>query len=172
MDYLDKAGLLAPATRRDLLSNSLVLIVPAARARHLTIDRSLDIDALLGPDGRLAVGDPAHVPVGLYAQQAFRTLGLWDRIRNRLAPTPDVRAGLLLVGRGEAPAGVVYATDAAASTQVAVAGTFPEDSHSPITYPFAVVKAGDTPEARALIAFLAGPEARRIFAVRGFTPPE
>ena len=65
-----------------------------------------------------------------------------------------MRGALLLVERGEAPAGIVYATDAAVSQGVAVAGVFPESSHDPITYPFAVVKSGDTPEARALLSFL------------------
>lgn len=172
MDYLAKADLLAPGTRRDLLANRLVLIVPANQPRQITIDRTLDLDALLGPNGRLTTGDPAHVPVGLYAQQAFTRLGLWDKLQPRLAPTADVRAALLLVERGEAPAGVVYATDAAVSPRVAVAGIFPEGSHDPVTYPFAVVKSGDTPEARALLTFLAGPDARALFAKRGFTPAE
>lgn len=172
MDYLAKANLLAPDTRRDLLSNSLVLIVPAGHSRHIAIGPSLDLDALLGPNGRLAVGDPAHVPVGLYAKQAFIRLGLWEKVQPRLAPTPDVRAGMLLVERGEAPAGVVYGTDAAVSPQVAVAGTFPENTHDPISYPFAVVKSGDTPDARALMAFLAGPDARAIFIRRGFAAAE
>ena len=79
-----------------------------------------------------------------------------------------MRAALLLVERGEAPAGIVYATDAAVSKAVMVAGTFPADSHDPVSYPFAVTKSGDTPEARALMTFLAGPQARAIFVKRGF----
>jgi molybdate transport system substrate-binding protein len=89
-------------------------------------------------------------------------------VQARLAPAADVRAALLLVERGEAPAGIVYATDAAVSPKVKVAGVFPEGSHPPIAYPFAVVKAGDTPEARALLDFLASPPAKAIFAARGF----
>ncbi|MBV8589591.1 MAG: molybdate ABC transporter substrate-binding protein, partial [Acetobacteraceae bacterium] len=85
-----------------------------------------------------------------------------------LARTDDVRAALLLVERGEAPAGIVYATDAAVSKAVMIAGTFPANSHDPITYPFAVVKSGDTAEARALLAFLAGPQGRGVFVQRGF----
>jgi molybdate transport system substrate-binding protein len=80
-----------------------------------------------------------------------------------------VRSALLLVERGEAPVGIVYATDAAVAPDVAVAGVFPEDSHAPITYPFAVPRAGDTPQARALLDFLATPAARAIFHARGFT---
>jgi len=133
----------------------------------LTIERG-EVFGLLGPNGRLATGDPAHVPVGIYAEQALRKLGWWDKVAPRLARTEDVRAGLLLVERGEAPAGIVYATDAAASKAVMVAGTFPATSHDPVEYPFAVVKAHDTPDARALLTFLEGPQAREVFVQRGF----
>jgi len=172
MDYLDQRGLLAPGTRRDLLSNQLVLVVPKDRARQIAIGPGMDLTALLGPDGRIATGDPAHVPVGLYAKQALTKLGLWAQVETRLAPAPDVRSALLLVERGEAPAGIVYATDAAASPGIAVAGVFPEDTHDKITYPFALMKAGDTPEARALLAFMTGPQARAVFDKRGFSPLE
>ncbi len=170
MDYLAKANAIVPDTRKDLLSNQLVLIVPNDRARKITIGPDLDLAALLGPNGRIATGDPAHVPVGIYAKQALTKLGLWAKVEPRLARAEDVRGALLLVERGEAPAGIVYATDAAVSPGVVVAGTFPESSHERITYPFAVVRAGDTPEARSLMAYLAGPEGRVIFTRRGFTP--
>jgi molybdate transport system substrate-binding protein len=123
---------------------------------------------LLGPNGRLSVGDPAHVPAGIYAEQALKKLGWWDSVSPRLASAEDVRAALLLVERGEAPAGIVYGTDAAVSKAVMVAGTFPASSHDPVAYPFALVKAGDTPDARALLKFLAGPQARAVFVQRGF----
>ncbi len=168
MNYLTEKGLIAPGSRKDLLSNDLVLVVPASNPVHVTIGPNFDLAGLLGPNGRLAVGDPAHVPVGIYAQQALTKLGLWDKIAPRLARTDDVRAGLLLVERGEAPAGIVYGTDAAVSKAVVVAGIFPASSHDPITYPFAVVKSGDTPDAHALLTFLAGPQAREVFVKRGF----
>jgi molybdate transport system substrate-binding protein len=95
---------------------------------------------------------------------------LWAKVEPRLARAEDVRGALLLVERGEAPAGIVYATDAAVAPGVVIAGTFPENSHDRITYPFAVVRTGDTPEARALMAYLAGPDARAIFVRRGFIP--
>jgi molybdate transport system substrate-binding protein len=91
MDYLASRNLLAPDTRRDLLSNRLVLIVPARQPRHVTIGPGFDLAALLGPDGRLATGDPAHVPVGIYARQALEKLGVWDAVKQRLAPANDVR---------------------------------------------------------------------------------
>lgn len=169
-DYLAERRLLAERTRRALLGNRLVLIVPAASARRVTIDGRLDMTGLLGPGGRLAVGDPRHVPAGLYAEQALRRLGLWDAVAPRLAATQNVRAALLLVESGEAPAGIVYATDAAASKSVVVAGGFPEGSHDPVTYPFAVTRAGDTPAARAFMTFLGGPAARQVFVRYGFIP--
>ena len=168
MNYLAQKNLIAPDTRKDLLGNDLVLVVPADKPLHVTIGPGFNLPALLGPDGRLAVGDPAHVPVGIYAEQALKKLGWWDSVSPHLARTADVRAGLLLVERGEVPAGIVYATDAAASKSVMVAGTFPADSHDPVSYPFAVTKSGDTPEARALLAFLEGPQARTVFVQRGF----
>jgi molybdate transport system substrate-binding protein len=168
MDYLAQKNLIAADTRKDLLGNDLVLVVPADKPLHVTLGPGFNLLTLLGPSGRLAVGDPAHVPVGIYAQQALKKLGWWDGVASRLAPTPDVRAGLLLVERGEAPAGIVYATDAAASKAATVAGTFPPGSHDPVSYPFAVVKSGDTPEARALMTFLTGPQARAVFVQRGF----
>jgi molybdate transport system substrate-binding protein len=168
MDYLAKAKLIGEDTRRDVLTNTLVLIVPKDHRRTVTIGPNLDLDALLGPDGRIATGDPGHVPVGLYARQALMRLGLWAKAEPRIARTEDVRGALLLVERGEAPAGIVYATDAAISSGVVIAGTFPESSHDRITYPFAIVRSGDVPEARALLDFLTSPEASSIFARCGF----
>jgi molybdate transport system substrate-binding protein len=168
MDYLAEKKLIAPETRKDLLGNDLVLVVSADKPRHLTIGKSFDMLGLLGADGRLATGDPAHVPVGIYAEQALKALGMWDSVSPRLARTEDVRAALLLVERGEAPAGIVYATDAAVSKAVMTAGTFPADSHDPVSYPFAVVKSGDTADARALLTFLTSPPARAVFVQRGF----
>jgi molybdate transport system substrate-binding protein len=168
MDYLADRQLIAGDTRKDLLGNDVVLIVPANKPQHVTIGPGFDLLGLLGTDGRLAVGDPAHVPVGLYAEQSLRKLGMWDAVRSRLARAEDVRAALRFVELGEAPAGIVYATDAAVSTGVSIAGTFPDDTHAPVAYPFAVLKTGDNPEARALMSFLEGPLAHEIFVHRGF----
>jgi molybdate transport system substrate-binding protein len=168
MDFLAKADLIAADTRHDLLGNDLVLIVPATHPIHVSIGPDFDLAALLGPNGRLSVGDPAHVPAGIYAEQALRKLGLWDKVAAHLAAAPDVRSALLLVERGESPAGIVYSTDAAVSKAVAIAGVFPDSSHDPITYPFAVTKVGDTAEARAFLAFLATPAVREVWVKRGF----
>jgi len=145
-----------------------VLIVPAGQSRRVTIEPGFDLAAILGADGRLATGDPAHVPVGIYARQALEKLGLWDSLRPRLAPANDVRNAMLLVERGEAPAGIVYATDAAVSRKVMIADSFPENTHQRISYPFSVVRSGDTPEARALMEFLGSRDVLALFAARGF----
>jgi molybdate transport system substrate-binding protein len=168
MDYLAKANLIVPGTRHDILGNDLVLVVPANHPIHVDLGPGLDLAALLGPNGRLAVGDPTHVPAGIYAEQALRKLGLWDKVAPRLAAAADVRSALLLVERGEAPAGIVYGTDAAVSKAVTIAGVFPPASHDAITYPFALIKTGDTPQARAFLAFMSTPAAREIWVKRGF----
>jgi len=168
MDWADQHKLLAAGTRRNLLGNTMVLVMPKDSVKLVTISPTLDLNALLGPDGRIATGDPASVPVGIYAKQALTKLGLWDAAQSRIAGAESVRAALLLVEKHEAPAGIVYATDAAVDPGVAVAATFPADSHPPIVYPFAVTAAGDTPQARKLLDFLAGPEASAVFAQRGF----
>ncbi len=168
MDYAAGKGLIATDTRRNLLGNDLVLVMPKDKARQIVIDSALDVAALLGADGRIATGDPANVPVGIYARQALTKLGLWAKIEPRLARSDSVRSALLLVERGEAPAGIVYATDAPIAPGVAIVGVFPDASHDPIIYPFAVTKAGDTAEARALLNYLAGPDAAKIFRAHGF----
>ncbi len=168
MDFLDQKHLLAAGTRQDLLTNRLVLIVPSNGPDHVAIAPGFDLAAVLGPNGRLAVGDPKGVPAGIYAEQALKKLGVWDYAAQHLAPAEDVRSALLLLERGEAPAGIVYSTDAAVSKAVKIAGVFPADTHDPIVYPFAVVKAGDTKEARDFLAYLAGPTGRGVFERFGF----
>ncbi len=170
MDTLDKAGLVADGTRVSPISNSLVLIAPEdSDLEPVAITKETDLAALLGTDGRMAVGDPDHVPAGIYAAEALRALGQWDALEPRLARADDVRAALALVARGEVPLGIVYGTDAAISEKVKVLGTFPAGSHKPITYPFAIVAGNDTPAVRAVFDFIVGPEALKVFERYGFT---
>jgi molybdenum ABC transporter molybdate-binding protein len=115
-----------------------------------------------------AVGDPDHVPAGIYARQSLISLGLWNGIRNRLARADNVRAALALVASGEAPLGIVYSTDAAISGDIRIAGRLPAESHRPITYPFALVRGQDTPAARQLLDWLTGPEAQKTYRAYGF----
>lgn len=169
MDYVQQRGLIVAGTRSSPLGNRLVLVAPSDQPGEVILAPGLDLLARLGPRGRIATSDPASVPVGRYAQAALTALGIWDQAAPRLARAENVRAALLLVERGEAPLGIVYATDAAASKGVRVVGTFPEDTHPPVSYPFAVTARGDRPETRALLAFLVGPEAALVYKRLGFT---
>lgn len=176
--YLQARNLLVDATRVSPLGNSLVLVAPADDRRpEIPLARGTALLPLLGATGRIATGDPAHVPVGRYAQAALTWMGQWQAVAPRLARADNVRAALLLVERGEAPLGIVYATDAAASRGanggVRIVGTFPAGSHEAITYPFALTRraVGNAP-ARALLAFLAGPEAAPGWQRFGFTRPQ
>lgn len=169
MDHLQERGLIAADTRVGVLGNRLVLVAPADAPGEVALAPGVDLLARLGPQGRIATGDPAAVPVGKYAQAALTALGVWDAVAPRLARAENVRAALLLVERGEAPLGIVYATDAAASAGVRVVATFPEGSHPPIIYPFALTRRGDRPQARALFAFLTGPEAAPVYKRLGFS---
>lgn len=171
MDWAQERDLIAKDTRVSALGNRLVLVAPSDSKVEVELAKGVDLAALLGADGRLATGDPQHVPVGRYAQQALTWLGQWEAIDPRLARADNVRAALLLVERGEAPLGIVYETDAAASKGVRIVGVFPGESHDPVTYPFAVVAKADGAEARELLDFLVGPEAFAIYGRFGFTKP-
>ncbi len=169
MDDVAARNGLAEGTRHDLVGNSLVLVEPKASMKPITLAQGARLDTVLGLTGRLAVGDPAHVPAGIYAQQALQKLGLWSSLQTRLAPADSVRSALRLVELGEAPAGIVYATDVGVSPKLAIAGTFPPASHDPIVYPAAIVKAGNTKDARDFLAFLSTQPARDVFEHYGFS---
>ncbi|MEO8487137.1 MAG: molybdate ABC transporter substrate-binding protein [Betaproteobacteria bacterium] len=170
MDYLVERRLVDASSRRDFAANRLVLIVPADKPATIDLKPGIDYANLFAGE-RIATGDPAHVPVGRYAEQALKSLGAWNAIAPRLVRAESVRAALAFVERGEVAAGIVYATDAAISTRVRVAGTFPPGSHPRIVYPVALVAGRATDEARALFAFLNGPEARAILRRHGFGAP-
>ncbi|MGH8686535.1 MAG: molybdate ABC transporter substrate-binding protein [Burkholderiales bacterium] len=170
MDYLEKRDRVRKGSRGNLLGNRLVLIAPAASAARATIEAGFPIARLLGRQGRLALGDPTHVPAGKYAKAALESLGVWDSVKGRLAPAENVRAALALVARAEAPLGVVYSTDAAAEPRVRVVGTFPERSHPPIIYPVAIMKTAKGERADLFLEYLDSPTARGIFKKYGFTP--
>jgi molybdate transport system substrate-binding protein len=165
-DYLRRRGL-ASGPPRVLAGNRLVLVVPAADARRVRLAQGFDLAAFIGPAGRWTTGDPDAVPVGRYAREALTRLGAWDRAAPRLARAENVRSALAFVERGDAAAGIVYATDALASRKVRVAGTFPAASHAPIVYPALLTRGGDA-EARRFHAFLASPAARAALKRRGF----
>jgi molybdate transport system substrate-binding protein len=172
MDYLEQKNLLVPGTRSDVLGNALALVAPSdSPVGALAIDRTLDWQRLLGSDGRIAVGDPDHVPAGIYAKEALTDLGVWPALQSRLARAEDVRGALALVERGDAPLGIVYVTDARISQKVRIVGVFPASSHSPIIYPFAIVQGAATPAVQAYFRFLKGSDARTVFQRFGFATP-
>ena len=170
MDYLAHRQHIDPASRRTFAANRLVLVVPADRALTIRLARGVDLVAELA-GGRIATGDPAHVPVGRYAQAALTAIGQWDRVARRLVRADSVRAALAYVERGEVAAGIVYATDAAISPKVRIAGTFDATTHTPITYPVALVRGHVNVSARAFLDFLATDAARAILRHYGFDEP-
>ena len=167
MDYLAQRKLIKPDSRIDLLGNSLVLVAPKSSPVSLTVGPRFPLAKALG-DGRLALADPNGVPAGRYAKAALQSLGVWDQVAGRIAAAENVRAALLLVDRGEAPLGIVYATDAAADPAVTVVGTFPPSSHPPIVYPMALTAFSSNPDASAFAEFLRGRAAAAAFRKHGF----
>lgn len=166
MDYLDNKGLIAHATRKDILGGHLVLVAPANSTVQVNIVPHFDLmGALAG--GRLAIADPDSVPAGKYARTALTTLGVWNSVVDHLVQAENVRVALAYVARGDAPFGIVYSTDAAAEPKVRVVAEFPDNTHQPIVYP-AALTTDAKPEARAFLDYLRGPEANAIFASAGF----
>ena len=167
MDYAAGKGLIRPDTRVSLLANSMVVIARRDSAATLTMGPGLNLAALLG-SGRLAMGNVEAVPAGRYGKAALEKLGAWEGVKNKVAQAENIRAALVLVSRGEAPLGIVYATDAAADPNVKALATFPADSHPPIIYPVALTKDSTHPDAAAFLAYLRGPAARSAFEKQGF----
>ena len=169
MKYLAARKLIDRQSRRDLAGNRLVLIAPADSRVGIEIKTGFDLPGALG-DGRLSMADPDTVPAGRYARAALVSLGVWDNVRNRLVRAENVRAALIYVARGEAPLGIVYATDARIDAQVRVVATFPDSSHSPIAYPAAATASAGA-EALAFLGFLGSGEAAPVWKQHGFLEP-
>lgn len=166
MDYLDQRGLIQRATRRNLLSNRLALVAPAASDVQLQIKPNFPLLAAL-KGGRLATGDPDSVPVGRYARSALTSLGVWNDVANRLVRADNVRTALAFVARGEVPLGIVYETDARIDKQVRIVDLFPEGSHQPISYAIALTKIANA-KAVSFVDFLRGPAGTAAFERFGF----
>ncbi len=167
MDTLAHDKLIQDPSRKDILGNTLILIA-AGRADKVAITRDLDLAGLL-KGGKLAMGLIDSVPAGQYGKQALDSLGLWPSVAASVAQTENVRAALQLVTSGEAPYGIVYASDAvAAGDKVTVVGTFPAHSHQPILYP-AALTATAKPQAQGLLDALSSDAAQAVFAAQGFT---
>ncbi len=165
MDHLESKGLLEPGSRKDLLTNRLVVIAPASQPFDMRIAKGADFAGAF--QGKLALADPAHAPAGKYAREALEHFGWWESLGPRILPAKDVRAVVAAVETGSVGAGVVYATDAAVSKRVKLVATFPEDAHPFIRFPMALVK-GARSHAPELLQFLEGGEAREVYERAGF----
>lgn len=167
MDEVESAGLIVPGARIDLLGNSLVLIAHGKGVAPVRIGPDLDLAALLG-DGRLSMAMVDSVPAGQYGKEALQSLGLWAGVEGAVAQSENVRAALALVSAGEAPLGIVYGSDAVADDNVTVLGTFPADSHQPITYPAALLSGAADAADTAFFKALSADAADAKFAAQGF----
>lgn len=163
MDRLEEKGRIVSETRRSLIGNRLVLIAP---------ERSVwpaGLTSLKKPGSwRLAVGDPAHVPAGIYAKEALESLGLWNSLEKRILPAMDARAALAYVDRGEAECGIVYRTDARVGIRTRIVTELPARSHAAIRYPAAVLAGAREERARALLDFLGSKASAEIWKRHGF----
>ena len=165
MDALDKKGLLKEGTRKDLLQNEVVLIVPKDSDKDITSFAQLTSDKLQ----HIALGEPKGVPVGQYSEEILTKLGILDAVKAKAVYGSDVRQVLAWVASGEADAGLVYATDAAVEPSVRVVATAPAGTHKPIIYPAAVLK--DTKHldtAKDFLAFVSNDKNKERFAKYGF----
>ncbi len=169
MDDVQKNGFVSPGTRVSFLGNTLVLVAPAASRGSIVIRPGFPLAQSLG-DGKLAMADPDSVPAGKYGKAALTALGVWPNVQAKVVRGDSVRSALAFVERGEAPYGIVYATDALSSKAVRIVGVFPASSHVPITYPIARLTASTNREAESFRLFLISAQGRAIFRRYGFLP--
>ena len=160
MDYLERKGLIVPESRYDLIGNTLVVVGPAGEAE------SGDVAQLLG-SGRFAMGDPGHVPAGLYARQALETLGLWPTLSDHAVLTENVRVALALASRGEIAHAIVYGSDATVEPDITVVYRFPAETHEPIAYPAALTSNAGV-QAKAFLDYVAAAAESGFFTKYGF----
>ncbi|MFK7754570.1 MAG: molybdate ABC transporter substrate-binding protein [Sedimentitalea sp.] len=168
MDVVEQDGLVVPGTRVDLLSNELVLVAGQNGPAQADLNSDL-VDALAGD--RLAIASVETVPAGQYAKAALQHLGHWDALKSHLAQAESVRAALRLVALGEAPLGIVYATDALIEPRVRVLARIPDTAHPKILYPAALLKQGGHAQARAAYDLLTSASAQTVFRRYGFRAP-
>jgi molybdate transport system substrate-binding protein len=165
MDDLEQHNLLEPGTRQNLLSNQLVIVVPADSRLAIASDE----DLLRAKVKRIAIAEPTSVPAGIYARKYLQEEGLWQRLMDKVIPVLDVRAALASVAAGNVAAGFVYRTDAVISNKVKIAYAVPTEKGPKITYPVAILRESTKKDsARDFMNFLLGPAAKEIFKKFGF----
>jgi molybdate transport system substrate-binding protein len=168
MDALEKKGLVMTGTRRSLLSNSLVIVVPA----DASVTPKSVADLAKPEFKKLALAETQTVPAGIYAREYLEKLGFWDKVKEKVVPTENVRAALAAVESGNVDAGIVYKTDALISKKLKIAVEIASAEGPKISYPVAVVKSSKAPEsAKKFVEYLAGPDAMAVFKKFGFTAP-
>lgn len=167
IDYLAEKKAIESGSKTILAGNRLVMIA----ARNSKVEQ-IDLSNLqwhqLLDNNYLAMGDPNHVPAGIYAKTAFNSLGQWENIQSKVAAANNVRAALLLVERGETPLGVVYSTDAKVSKKVKIVAAFPENTHAPIEYPMAIIQERQTPAVQRFFDYLQSDKTKRQLVENGF----
>jgi len=168
MNYLADKKLINPESQSNLLANRIVLIAPKDHPKTIEIKPGFDLAGFLG-DGRLAMANVTSVPAGKYGKAALEKLNVWASVTGKVAQADNVRAALLFVSRGEAAAGIVYQTDAAADPNVKILGIFPEDTHPPIIYPVALTAGASHPDAAVFLDYLKSAKAKPLFEAQGFT---
>ncbi|PTN03153.1 molybdate ABC transporter substrate-binding protein [Mangrovibacterium marinum] len=165
-DYVDSLGFIQQPLKDKIAQNDLVFVAPKeSELETFTVDSTLDVASML-KDGRLSIGNPAHVPAGKYAKQALLYYGWYDQLADRYLPAKDVRSALMVVEMGEAPLGIVYRTDAEESSKVRIVGTFPDHSHKPIVYIACVLK--DNDRSKAFYKYIKSEASAPIWAKYGF----
>lgn len=169
VDYLVKLKLARSETRKTLFRNRMVLIAPALAQLPNPFSVARDIGPALGNSGRIAIGDPQHVPAGIYGRQALGSLGLWSAFAHRTVRARDVRLALALVQRGETPLGIVYYTDAIQSGQVRIVATFDGALHAPIEYQLVATRSANK-AAIKLLNYLASDANGAVYRKFGFLP--
>lgn len=167
MEYLAGRHLIEPNTRVTLLRNTLVLIAPSSSRATLKIAPNFGLAAALGTE-KLAMANPDSVPAGEYGKSALESLGVWTSVEKNVVRSENVRAALLLVARGEAPFGIVYATDARSDPTVRIVDTFPTDSYPAIVYPAALLASSESAAARPFLEYLRSAPARSVWTHYGF----
>ncbi|MEA5495701.1 molybdate ABC transporter substrate-binding protein [Limnoraphis robusta Tam1] len=164
INELQEKGLLLDETRKDLLKNEMVLIIPKGES---TIQRFEDLTA--DTVTKIAVGEPESVPAGKYAQEVLTSLNIFETIQPKQVYAKDVRQLLSYVETGNVDAGITFSSNAKFSEKVEIVATAPPESHSPIIYPIAVVKNSKNPEAaKEFLSFLSSNTAKSLFERYGF----
>ncbi|UNM95044.1 molybdate ABC transporter substrate-binding protein [Ignatzschineria rhizosphaerae] len=172
MNYLEEKNLIDDATRTNIVKNELALITYKDNTTEYKVDfGSNDFWKATLENTRIALGDPDHVPAGLYAKEAFEKLGVWATVAPKVAAAQNVRAALLLVEVKEADLGAVYSSDASVSEKVKTVTIFPEELHEPIEYPIAIMKNQANDSVNGFYNYLLSDDAAEVFKKYGFASP-